>query len=170
MPISTKIDPLLEKQWGHTLCHANILSFLSCYFQQHWIVKIFTDTHVLQSNKNKNIWKINQSEGDIKPKPKRTKGIHGQQRNETMNSNRNSTAVTSLSPFLRRLFTMKSLAKARGGDGSRGCRMTSASSGSPGATAQWSNICWQKAWPWVKQRKSVSKPKLQLFNRNYSDI
>jgi hypothetical protein len=43
---------------------------------------------------------------------------------------------TSLRPFLRRVLTMKSRAKARGGDGSKGCKTTSRSRGSPGTTAQ----------------------------------
>lgn len=55
---------------------------------------------------------------------------------------------------------MKSLASARGGDGSRRCRITLRSSGSPGTTDQWSNTCEQNAWPSEYDRKSVSKPKL----------
>ena len=68
--------------------------------------------------------------------------------------------ITSLKPLRLLVLTIKSLASAGGGDGSSGCRITFLSSGSPGTTAQWSKTCWQKAWPCVKDRKSVSNPKL----------
>lgn len=56
------------------------------------------------------------------------------------------------------VLTIKSLARCCAGLGSRGLSTMLLSSGSPGTICQWSNICWQKAWPWVCVRKSVSKP------------
>lgn len=78
---------------------------------------------------------------------------------------------TSLRPLRRRVFTMKSLASAAGGEGSNGCKMTFLSSGSPVTTAQWSKTCWQNACPCVKERKSVSKPKLDaIIDEQHKDI
>ena len=73
--------------------------------------------------------------------------------------------TSSGSPFRLLVFTRKSLARQRGGLGSKGCKTILLSNGSPGTVDQWSNTPWLKACPWVKVLRSVSNPKLSSTGR-----